>query len=762
MPRPERPLYPERGPLHAFALRLRKLRQDAGNPTYLEMAKETGRSSTALSEAAGGDRVPTWDTVEAYVRCCSGDPAAFLADWERLRDLRAGVATRYTDLLLSNLPRRPSSVFVGRQALLESVADSLDATDAGGMIGLALYGMGGVGKTEIALQYAHANLSTYVPLWWITADTRENVVSGLAALTRVLAEDWPVTASEDEAASWANRWLGSHDGWLLVLDNVTNPAAIADVLAVQTSGRVLLTSRRSLDWATHGLRPLHVDVLPRDASIQLLSSVRRAGDASANEPATVTELAKLANELGDLALAVSHARAYLMERPHVTPTEYLSRLRRLPARLLGAAASSQPSEESVARSLMVSLRELGEVNPLAASLLDKLAYVGSDRLPVSVLAPLADEESLDTAIAAAASYCLISRVGEVVSIHRLVQAVIRANHNDARPCRSAVNLLYAALPSAGPETDVAHWPRWSVLAPHIESLAIRIRTDAHLASDPTLSVEGARLLIACGHYLHSQGRYAAALELFEQASESLSEVLGFDHLHSLAAHAGLAGALWSMGRLTEGAALGEAVAVAYRRILGDRHPMTLWSASRVALALREIGRHDEALALIQETVTTCTDVLGVAHPETLHARNILAGCYRAVGRYEEALRLYESTHSDRVRVLGATHPDTLQSRHNLAGGYAAVGRHSEAVEIYAATLSERQQNLGPMHPDTLHTQQQLGRAYLAANLPEKAVEAFEATLRARLHLLGPDHPDTQAVSDDLTRARGRAAQAPEP
>jgi hypothetical protein len=242
MPRPERSLFPELDPVHAFAQRLRDLRAEAGSPPYKAMAHRTGRSRTALSEAAGGDHLPSWDTVVAYVRYCGGDPNRYCLDWERIRDAWTGTS-QFTihdaDASgMANLPRRPSGLFVAREEALSVLGRCVPRT-----VGTVVHGLGGVGKTELVLQYAEAHRRQLAPLWWVTADTPDNLANGLAAFTRSLHREWPVTAN---AAAWALAWFGAHDGWLLVLDNVADPAVIAEVLGAAACGRVIATSRRDL------------------------------------------------------------------------------------------------------------------------------------------------------------------------------------------------------------------------------------------------------------------------------------------------------------------------------------------------------------------------------------------------------------------------------------------------------------------------------------------------------------------------------------
>ncbi|MFG1886104.1 tetratricopeptide repeat protein [Micromonospora sp. NPDC049102] len=760
MPRPERALFPELSPLHAFAATLRALRGRAGNPTYQAMARHTGRSRTALSEAAGGDVLPTWDTVIAYVSYCGQDPNDFLLAWEALQEHReqdslhgahppiaASAGPAPADV--SNLPRRPAGLFLGRDDALGHLDEILGGADRGLVIGPAVHGLGGVGKTELALQFTDAHRQRYNPVWWISADSEENIATGLAALTRTLAPQWSAATSVDDTAAWARRWLATHDGWLLVLDNVVDLAAIEPVLATGSNGRVIVTSRRYLDWSTLSLAPLALPVLTAGIGLDLL--LRRTG-----RQAERTEAELLVDELGGLPLALAHAAAYLVERPHVSIARYRRWLAEQPSRILGAPAMAYPSDDLVARTWQVSLDAVTADDPLAARLLGVAAYLGADHIPVDLFNPLADALSVEEALTTAASYSLISRSGPAIGMHRLVQTVIRLSQPGERSLADAVALLQGAQPVGDPETTVAQWPRWAQLAPHIDALAARLRGEHAETLSAETADRTAEVLMRGASYHRGQGRYEASLALYRHSLQLRESSLGLDHPDTITSLYGVAGGCWSTGRFVEAIATARAVLQAREQRLGPSHPETLDVASNIAVGLRELGHHDEAIALAEQTLTHRAQILGVEHPETLRSRNNLAGCYRAVGRLSEAIDLYERNLEARVRVLGPDHPDTLQSQHNLAGGYEHADRPAEAIELYEATLASRLALLGPDHPDTSHSRFKLAGAYLTVGRSTEAVALLTQAFAAQRWLLGPDHPDTLKTYAALRQATAAA------
>jgi hypothetical protein len=169
------------------------------------------------------------------------------------------------------LPRPPTSVFVGRAADYEQLAEAL-STDSEGVVIQAVCGMGGVGKSELVLQYAHRARERYRLVWWVTAETPQQVEAALADLARHLVPDAARQASTEEAAAWAVGWLRTHPGWLLVLDNVMDPGHITGLLGLLDGGHVLITSRRDVRWSGAAIA-MHLDLLAPEAAAELIITI---------------------------------------------------------------------------------------------------------------------------------------------------------------------------------------------------------------------------------------------------------------------------------------------------------------------------------------------------------------------------------------------------------------------------------------------------------------------------------------------------------
>jgi hypothetical protein len=419
-----------------------------------------------------------------------------------------------------NLPVA-SGVFVGRD--LTVLDDLLAGGGAGAVVGqAAVHGLGGIGKTELAVHYARTRMDRYRLVWWVTADTVENVGSGLAALTRRLH---PLAALAD-AQAWAVGWLQSNTSWLLVLDNVEDIDDVSGLLGwVAERGQVLLTTRRDLGnarWAMLGLTPLRLGVLDRAASVDLLRRLTGQDDALA--------AGRLAAALGDLPLALEQAAAYISQHDGLSIDGYREAFERRFAQLASDAGEGGHERRTVTSVWQVTMAAITARSELAGRVLAVLGWLGPDHLPQDVLTPLIDDAlALGDALALLASYNMISRESDAISVHRLVQAVARtagpAGESGDAAAAVAANLLVQAIP-VDPISNVAGWPWWNALLAHIDALL------THLPPDHT--IEAALYLgDRAATYRQFQGQVTAAIAQFEQVLTDRRRVLGDDHPNTL-------------------------------------------------------------------------------------------------------------------------------------------------------------------------------------------------------------------------------------
>ena len=584
-------------------------------------------------------------------------------------------------------PRNPG--FTGRDGLLAAVRDRLLAGDKA--VVQALQGMGGVGKTQLAIEYAHRFAAEYDVAWWVDAEQGGLIGDQFAALGAALGCTQPGAGSEAvRAAVLAD--LHQRGRWLLVFDNAEGPAAITSWLPGGI-GHVLITSRQRT-WADLAA-PVEVDVLARAESVALLQHrVPAIGTADAD---------RLAAQLGDLPLAVAQAAGFMAETG-TSATEYLDLLRTQAGKLLNQPTPGSPYPRSLAAATRLAAGRLDAEDPAAAQLASVCAFLAPEPIPEDLFTaspgelpgelaaraadPLAWRQTL--ARLARQSLARIDQRGLV--LHRLTQAILRdrLTPDQAAATRACTEAVLAA---ANPRdtTNPVTWPRWAQLMPHLLA--------ADLAATDRPELHG----MACSacRYLLARGDTRTAHVLAAGLHQQWRDRLGDDHENTLTVAHYLAWALRDTGRYTEARELDEDTLARTRRVLGDDDPNTLASAGALAYDLRNLGEYQAARELDEDTLARFRRVLGDDHPYTLASANNLAADLRNLGEHQAARELDQDTLARFRRVLGDDHPHTLASANNLAADLRNLGEHQAARELDQDTLARRRRVLGDDHPDTL-------------------------------------------------------------
>ncbi|MEU6774238.1 FxSxx-COOH system tetratricopeptide repeat protein, partial [Streptomyces sp. NPDC046759] len=539
-----------------------------------------------------------------------------------------------------NVPARNAG-FVGRDGLLVEVRARL----AGGRA-VALDGRGGVGKTQLAAEYAHRFCGEYELVWWVRAEDPALIPDQLARLAVETGAARPDTPPEEALqALWAE--LRSRGRWLVVFDNAEDPAALVGSVPPGT-GHVLITSRNP-DW--HGLAsPLDVDVLARRESVDLLR--RRTTWLSE------ADAGRLAEALDDLPLALVQAAAVLTT---TAVEEYLE--------LLASSASEMADEGrpldypwSLAAQIRLSMERLRDQDAEAAAVMNACsllapepftlkARAGQEAGEASPVARVVTDQRVRRRVLSALHRHGLARVaGGSLHLHRLTRAVLKdqlSTEERATAARSASILLATAYP--GHARDLAAWPAWPDLLPHLLTIAPvdLVTADARFAACE-----------AC-LYLVDRGSAPAVLARLDDLHQAWSALLGPDHTHTWWAANYLAQAFAAVGDHQHGYALVRDLLDRQRRVLGEQHRVTLGTASHLAVWLAGVGRVEEARELEEETLGRQRRVLGEEHPDTLRTASNLAKCLADLDRVEEARELDEETLGRQRRVLGEEHPDTL-------------------------------------------------------------------------------------------------------
>ncbi|MFE7929974.1 tetratricopeptide repeat protein [Streptomyces sp. NPDC057456] len=642
---------------------------------------------------------------------------------------------------LASLPPK-GEVFVGRVPELSSIRANLSTP--GSVV--VLSGLGGVGKSTLAAQYAWQNSGIYNPIWWITANNSAGLHAGLAHLIVTLQPELARALPMDESAERAIQWLNAHNDWLIILDDVTNSADVAALVSRVNTGRIIVTSRIGSGWHRINTTVIQVNVLPNDDALELLSRTLHAGE-SIRQFDPIQNLA-LVSRLGGLPLAIRAAAGYI-SATHIDVEEFLRQLSNYGPDLLDAP----DAWTTLARTFHATFEQLADT-PLALPLLRILswyAYEGIPRLLIDNLTRSVDQSQLKHALMKLAAHSMLDVDAKSISMHRLLQTFIRTvDPQDpyrqpadiAAGLRQSTELLDSTLPQVHAPRD---WPLWQRLIPHIAALADRASPE----SDTAVS---AHLFNQTGLFLNEQGDARSSIAYHLRSCAAYSRHYGRLHRDTLAALGNLAGAYQAAGDLAKAVPLYEQTLSECEQSLDQDDPFVLSARNDLASAYVASSNLAAAIPIYEQTLADRVRVLGRLHPATLTSLNNLAYAHQVAGNLKQSIPLFEQALAKRERVLGDRHLDTLASRHNLAASLHFVNRSRDAVRLLERNLDTREQILGGDHPDTLASRNSLAYARLSVGDVYGALPLLEETLTARERILGGDHPDTLTSLSNLAYA----------
>ena len=642
-----------------------------------------------------------------------------------------------------NVPARNAD-FTGRAATMERLRDKLAGGGVTVVVAQALYGLGGVGKTQLALEYAHRFMADYDILWWVPSERSEEISVALAELARKMGLRVGDNVAEAAESALEELRRDTTPHWLLIFDNADDPKQLQPYLPTG-AGHVLITSRNQA-W-THSAEPLEVDVFTGDESVAHL--LRHVPDIDPDDAKRV------ADALGHLPLAVEQASAWL-EQTGMTAQAYVTELTTQATRIL---ALNQPSDypTPVAATWNLSFDRLRERSPAAVRLLQLLAFFSpgpislellyGDEMNASLLPfdeTLSDKFMLGRVIRDISRFALVKvdQGSNSMQIHRLVQAVIRSQMTDEEQLAAhheVHKVLAGARPRQGETDDPSNWSTYDIIWPHLGPSV------AEECDDPRTR----QLLIDWVRYQWKHGEFEACLSLAHRLQILWTHQLGPDHPQTLHLQFHIANVLRSQGRFNEARDIDTYVLERQQAVLGADHPLALITAGGLGADLRALGEFRAALELDRRTHESFKEQFGEDYPRTLFAAHNLACSLRLVGNYTAARRLDQETLDRRQRVLPRGHPYTLYSAANLANDMRAAGSFRESVELLRTTWEGYRAVLGDDMLDTLRTATSLAVSLRKAGEQSEAMNLAKDTYERYKRRYGSDTPDARSCAINL-------------
>ena len=566
---------------------------------------------------------------------------------------------------LWTVPYGRNPYFTGRDQVLKTLYQQLHGGQTAAISQTqAISGLGGIGKTQTAVEYAYRYRDDYRYVFWVGADTELDLTSGYVSIAQTLNLPLKDTENQDETVQAVRVWLGREEGWLLIFDNADQPELVQPFLPREIQGHILVTSRaqdfqdlgivQAVEMATlnpeeavafmlHRTGRTHpVGAHPRVRPMQGIEpntdlspgpnpTVTGSGQSRGIAPTEYAAATALAAELGYLPLALEQAAAYIVTN-RVPFADYLNSYRKQRLKRLEKAKPKLGHyPDSVATTWALNLKEVQKQAPAAAALLNYCAFLHADGVPFNLFTQGAAAlgEPLATALADAADdpldlYDLLNPLGsyslvrvepesQSFSLHRLVQEVIRAELGDDG-CQSWVEPLFKAIaqltPEKGKDTEYQDWPALAPLVNHVQDLA------SHCQQHAIASTDAADVFHVMGAYLLERGQYALAAPLLQKALDLRHHLLGDEHED-------VANSLDSLGyisRLTsrygEAEPLYQDALAMRKRLLGDEHPTVARSLFNLGGLRYKQGRYREALALLLQAQPIYLSQLGPDHPNT--------------------------------------------------------------------------------------------------------------------------------------------------
>jgi tetratricopeptide (TPR) repeat protein len=649
------------------------------------------------------------------------------------------------------VPYPRNDFFIGRVSVLEQLHTTFLVRNTGVVV-QTLNGLGGIGKTQIALEYAYRYAQEYQAIFWVAADPQGDLLADFVSIAQFLHLPEKDEPNQSLIVDAIKQWFQQHEGWLLLFDNVEDVTTVNALRPTAGKGHILITTRAQ---AT-GTIAIPCEVEPLDLQegaqfllrrVKLLSPDLPLDQVEGQEKAAAEEISRM---FSGHPLALDQAGAYIEETGQRL-SDYLDLYRQRQVALLsrrGDASTDHP--ESVMTTFSLAFESVERMRPDAAELLRFCAFLHPDALPEELLMAGAlsfdpayrniahNPFELNAALSVLRKYSLIKRnpATKTVSIHRLVQEVLKNSMKKEQQrqwAESVVQILSREFPDGEPAS-------WSVCQRYLPHARVGIQL---LATWQIRSVEAVRLLNRVGYYLSKRAEYAEAQIHYEQALALLAEEEEPLLTAQILSHLGVVQIFLAQYPQAEHS-LKRALHLR-ERWLEPIHPELAQNLNDLAGVYHNQGQLIRAEPLYKQALTIQEQTLGAEDLATVRTLSNLALLKYSQKKYAESEALNIRVLAVREKHLGAKHIDTGRSLLNLAYVYYRQQRYTEAGPLFKRALAIYQEAYGPEHPQTMTALNGLGLLYNALKRYDESEPLFQQILMRWQEAYGPQYPRIAGV-----------------
>jgi tetratricopeptide (TPR) repeat protein len=635
----------------------------------------------------------------------------------------------------------PVAGFSGRDAELAALSSAFTSCD-----GIAVVcGLGGVGKSSIAREYAWRTRNDYAVVWWLNAESEDGIVNGLLRLGSLLVRGFEQHADRRGAAQQVigSMLSGFAKPVLLIFDNLEEEGLLR-TWRPRANSHVLATSRNA-SWPP-GITVISLTTWALETSIEYLQRESGRSDLSTQDARSIAEA------LGALPLALSHAAASLRAMRMITPDRYLERI----TEHLRKAPRGAEYPSSVFATLSSAVAQAEKEAPGASALLCFAACFAPDAIPDELFrqsierysnelqAVVADDLQLDETLGALDRLSLLafSEASRTYRIHRLVQlaALDRVAGDRLAWAQCAISVADSAFPQA----DFKTWPQCERLLPHA-------RAALDVLPEEIDYVPAGRLAYRCGSYLAERGEYVVAEPILLRACTLLEKTLGPNDSEVGLSLRELAAIYYYLGRYSQAEPLMLQALGIQESTLGQQHPKVAVILSDLAILRNKQARYEEMEPLYTRALAIQERSLGAESPDVATTLSNLAVHYAWQGRYDDAESASTRALAIRERALGPDHPQIATSLNNLGKVYYRQGRYDELIPLMSRALAILERTIGPHHPDVAHALNNLALVHVRQQRYDEAKALILRALDIRQKAFGEDHAEVGVLFNTLAQ-----------